>query len=148
MMRHELRRFHLSDRERTLANLILSLSWEEGLPSVRVPKLEMFQQLSGISIPHCSTALKDLEIMRVVKVTETEGGKVYAVNPQSETWQVKPRQSRATILSAMNMVRELNGIKPLTEGQLNFKFHEVTHFLQTIVSDLGTITAPGTEAAQ
>ena len=73
IMRNELRRFHFSDRERTLASLILSLTWEEGIGEVRVPKLDLFDELTGIPANHVGVALNDLVMMRVILVQEKDG---------------------------------------------------------------------------
>jgi len=124
VMRHELRRFNLTDRERTLAGVILSLSWEQGLASVRIPKLDAFEHLTGLAANHVSETLADLvDLMRVVTVEESQDGKLYSINAKTETWQAKPRVSRATMLETINLIREINGIPRQTEGQLNFKIH-------------------------
>jgi hypothetical protein len=129
-MRHELRRFNLTDRERTLASLILSLSWEEGVSAVRVPKLDFFEHLTGLAANHVSETLHDLTaLMRVVVVAEADQGRFYSINHLTETWQAKPRVSRPMMLETLNLLREVNGIPRQTEGQLNFKFQSLTHFL-------------------
>lgn len=142
-MKHELRRFMFSDRERTLAGLILSLSWDEGLPAARIPRHEFFTELTGIPANHVSVVLSDLVLMRVITVTKLENGAVYEINPFSETWQVKPRQSRETILTAMNMFRELNGLARQSEAELNFNFKQVTLFLSKRPTDSGGQTGSG-----
>ncbi len=111
LIRHELRRFMLTDRERTLAGTILSLSWEEGIAAVRIPKLEFFENLTGLAANHVSETMHDLvALMRVVVVEEAVDGKFYSVNPRTETWQAKPRVSRATMLETINIIREVNGV--------------------------------------
>lgn len=137
LMKHELRRFHFSDRERTLAYLILTLSWEEGLPGVRIPKLDYFSQLTGIPANHVSVTLADLILMRVISREEKDGMAVYALLPQPELWQCKPRQSRATILSAMNLIREVNGLRPQSEAEVNFNIQAVINFLGGLSTDSG-----------
>ena len=140
MMRHELRRFNLTDRERTLASLILSLSWEQGIAAVRIPRLDMFENLTGLAANHVSETLSDLEkLMRVIRVTETADGKLYALNEKTETWQARPRVSRATLLDTINLVNEINGIPRQTEGQLNFKIQSVANFLSAKTPNLGAI---------
>jgi hypothetical protein len=130
LMRHELRRFNLSDRERCLASLILSLSWEEGIAAVRVPKLDFFSHLTGIAENHVSETLYDLvKLMKVVVVGETAEGKYYSLNDKTDTWQAKPRVSRPTMLDTLNIIREINGISRQTEDQLNFKFEVLAKFL-------------------
>ena len=129
LMRHELRRFNLSDRERTLAGVILSLSWEEGLANVRLNKLEDLEHLTGLKANHiCETLHALINLMRVVIKEEAADGIRYSINPHSENWQAKPRTSKATMLSTINLIREINGVPRQTEDQVNFKMQSVTHF--------------------
>jgi len=148
LVRHELLRFKLGDRNRTLAILILSLSWDEGIATVRIPKLDIFERLTGLEANHVSETLSELEMQRVVTVTETPGGKLYAVNPDSANWQVTPRKLRTTMLETLNLVREINGVQRLSEDQLNFKVQAVTYFLATENPDLGLVLKPDSSAAQ
>ena len=147
-MRHELRRFKISDRPRTLAQLILSLSWEEGIPTVRVPKLEFFTQLTGLSTSHVSTALAELQLMRVLNVEETPTGKAYGLNPRSSTWQATPRQSRQVVDEAVNLLREINGIKSARSGVVNFKIGPVNLFLHPELTNSVRPTNSGNEKAE
>ncbi len=145
MMRYELGRFNLTDRERTLAGLILSLSWDEGIAAVRITVLDEFEKLTGLAANHVSETLHDLSaLMRVVIIQEVDGGKLYSLNHHTENWQAKPRVSRVTMLDTINRVREYNGIQRETEGQLNFKFSAVTHFLRAATPEKGVI--PNKEA--
>jgi hypothetical protein len=128
MVRHELLRFKLGDQNRTMAILILSLSWDEGIAAVRIPKLDVFEQLTGLSSNHISETLDELTMQRVLQVTTTPDGKLYSINPNSGTWQATPRKPRATMLENLNLVREINGVSRQTEAQLNFKFEAITHF--------------------
>jgi len=134
-LRHELRRFKISDRPRTLASVILSLSWEEGLGVVRVPKLDFFAQLTGLNTTHISTALSELQLMRIIEVMETTTGKVYAINPQSSTWQATPRQSRHAVDEAVNLLREINGVMQKRSAVQNFKIGPVNVFLPVSPTD-------------
>ena len=128
----------MTDRERTLASLILSLSWEEGIAAVRIPRLDIFEHLTGLAANHVSETLYDLEkLMRVIRVTETSEGKLYAINERTDTWQAKPRVSRTTLLDTVNLVREINGVKRQTEDQLNFKFESVAKIVRALTPDLG-----------
>jgi hypothetical protein len=139
LVRHELLRFRLGDRNRTIAILILSLSWDEGISAVRVPKLEIFERLTGLEANHVSETLTELELQRVVSVMDTPDGKLYSVNPNSSNWQATPRKPRATMLETLNLVREINGVKRQSEDQLNFKFQEVANFLSAKTPDSGVI---------
>jgi hypothetical protein len=146
LMRHELRRFNLTDRERTLASLILSLSWEEGIPAVRIPRLDIFEHLTGLAANHVSETLYDLEkLMRVITITDTADGRQYALNPKTDQWQAKPRVSRSTLLETINLVREINGVERQSEDQLNFNFNSVASFLSAKTPVSGVI--PRKEAA-
>ena len=95
----------------------------------RIPKLEFFTQLTGIPANHISVTLNDLVLMGVVVVTGDVNGPIYEINPDSDRWQVKPRQSRTTIHEAMNMFRELNGLPRQTEREVNFNLQQVMFFL-------------------
>ena len=140
LMHHELRRFNLTDRERTIAGVILSLTWEEGIAAVRVPKLDLFEHMTGLAANHVGETLHDLEkLMRVIVVTEVEEGKTYALNPKTENWQVKPRVSRGTMLETLNLLREINGVARQTEGQLNFKLQVVANFLAKVAPEMGVL---------
>jgi len=146
-MQHELRRFKISDRPRTLAQLILSLSWGEGLPAVMVPKLEVFRELTGLNTSHVSTALGELELMRVLEVHDASSGKRYAINPRSHLWQATPRTARASVDQAVNLLREVNGIPNVRSAPVNFKIGPVNVFVPTRATDSGTRTGSGSEVA-
>lgn len=128
-MQHELRRFKISDRPRTLAQLILTLSWGDGLPAVLVPKLEVFRELTGLNPSHISTALGELELMRVITIEEMPSGRRYAINPCSHNWQATPRVSRSSVDQAVNLLREINGIPAARSTSINFKVGVLTVFL-------------------
>ncbi len=111
LMRYEIGRFSLTDRERTLATLIVSLTLELGIANVRMPDHYSFESLTGIKANHISETLNDLDkLMRVIIVGEDCGHKVYSLNPRTETWQCKPRVSRNTLLEALKIIKELNGV--------------------------------------
>lgn len=128
-MRHEFDRFCIPDRPRTLANLILTLTWEDGLPSIWIPKLDYFTQLTGIAVPNVINALQKLELMRVIRVEPKEAGKRYSLNALTDTWQAEPRQARETIDAALHLLRELNGQPRKEAATLNFPNGTVSLFL-------------------
>lgn len=128
-LRHELNRFQMGDRERTLAQLILMLSWDEGLPSVRISTHEDFHRLLGIAVTHISTILTKLKRKRILTVTEKDGETFYTINADATNWQAGSRADWPDVLKVWNEVRELNGLPRLVEAELNFRVRQSAIFL-------------------
>ena len=123
-IRRELRRHHLSERDRHLAEIILdmTLGWQR--PSIIIPQLQCFTDLTGIGKSHVSEGLSDLHLMRIIRLTTYKGQPVYSVREDVENWKVKPRVSESAMVGSINLIREWNGMEPLPtplEAIANFK---------------------------
>ena len=108
--KRELRRHHVSERDRLVADALCDVTFGLGLTSVKIPKPETLGELVGLPRQHVYTALQRLHEMRIVSVHPKEGVYLYTVNHNSEGWKVMPRVALATILRGMETIRELNHI--------------------------------------
>lgn len=143
-LRKELRRHFLSERERILADVILELSFGLGMKTVKVPKLEIFSDLTGIPRPHALSALQSLHEMRIVHIDKKGEVPHYTINPNSENWKVKIRVARETTRKAVELIKSCNGldytdpaakhVAPL-ESQPNFRAPQPTPFFVPAVTD-------------
>jgi hypothetical protein len=138
----ELRRHQLSERDRLVSEVLVEMSYGRGLASVKIPKLGILSELTGITVPHVHTTLKRLHDMRIVRLHSKQGMVVYVVNPDSESWKVLPRVARETILRATEMVDGLNGVQGATvmEDVINFKDNPNSQVLFPGISDLETVS--------
>lgn len=145
-LRKELRRFNLSERQRIIADVILDTSYGWGLKCVKVPKLDFFTDLTGISRGNVHSALKALYEMRIVEAVQKDGIAEYCITPSPDRWQATPRQSRARITHAIELLKIYNGLAKgpapeLTpEGFENFKIGRNGEFSSRSVSNSGTDT--------
>ena len=142
----EIRRLSLNYREYQLAELILEMSYGWGLPSVVIPKLEVFSQFTGVSKPHIHTHLAALVEMGLVAVEKTGRGPAYRVVPQVETWRCRMRVSRATIKEAVRTVKMFNGLDDAdlppehTDPHSFFNLPDAAHILNLAVTERGTVS--------
>jgi hypothetical protein len=115
IIRRELRRHHLSERERHLAEIILDLTlgWER--ETIVVPQLQCFTDLTGIGRPHVTEGIQDLHAMRIIRVIHVKGQPTYSIREDTDNWKVKPRVSIQAMVSSLNLVRDWNGLAPMTE---------------------------------
>ncbi len=146
LMRRELRRHSLSERERLVADALVDLSYGLGLESVRVPKQEVFTDMTGLARSHVSGSLKALYQMRILRTIQKDGMTHYTLNPNSEVWKVKIRVARETMKRAMELTRACNGLEnqaPGAEGAaeetLNFKVFPSTPVLSAGGTDSVTV---------
>lgn len=141
VLRHQMRRFDLRHREQTLAELILEWSYGWGIPNVRVPKLDVFVDATGISRGNVHNTLESLYQMGIVTVIQREGGIEYAINPNVNEWRCRPRVSVSQVRRAVDMVKAVNGLdREHEETPKNFKDGAKTHFLGAVVSDAETVS--------
>jgi len=138
-VRRELRRHFLSERERLVADQVVEITLGHGLNRVRIPKLEVLSDLTGMDRSHVHGALKSLHEMRIVTTGFKEGSIVLTVNLDSETWKVKPRIPKATTLRGLEVVREYNHIPAADGGSLNFRVFDPAQFLLPLVADSATV---------
>lgn len=139
VVKRELRRHFLSERERLIADQVVDITLPYGNQRVRLPKLEVLSDLTGMDRSHVCTTLKSLHEMRIVLTHHKEGAIVLTVNVDSEGWKVKPRVALATTLRGMDVVREFNGIEAKGD-QLNFRVLSPAQFLLPGITDLATVT--------
>jgi len=129
ILRRELRRHHLSERERHLAEFILDMTFGWARETIVIPQLQCFTDLTGISKSHVSEGIADLHAMRIIRVITEHGKPVYSVREDTDNWKVKPRVSTAAMANSINLVREWNDLPPLSaplEAIANFKVRPVT----------------------
>ena len=110
-LRAEFRRYNLSERQWVVADLILQLTYGAGRKAVRIPKLEFFKDLTGITVGNVHSALEQLHNRRIVITTEKGDVKEYTISPDPDRWQVAPRQTRAKIREAIEWIEMFNGGK-------------------------------------
>lgn len=104
----ELRRYALTHREQAIAEVILKFSVMYGRGSVRIPKLETFHDLTGITRGNVHETLRRLHEMRVVSISVCDGMPAYRINPDVSTWACRTRISRDSILRAYGVIKEAN----------------------------------------
>ncbi len=140
-IRRELRRHHLSERERHLAEVILDMSFGWQRDSVIIPQLQCFTDLTGIGRTHVSEGLNDLHLMRIIRVITEKGQPTYAIREDVENWKVKPRVSESAMAGTINLVREWNNLAPLVaplEAIENFKQLPAAKKMASGVPESGT----------
>jgi DNA-binding transcriptional ArsR family regulator len=108
-MRWELRRHFLNERERLIADWLLDLTMVAGRPAVRVQRLEDIGSLTGMSRGHVSDVLRSLHDMHILHVARKAGWVEYSLNPHSESWKCRYRQSRGGIREAIFRIQAVNG---------------------------------------
>jgi phage replication O-like protein O len=108
-LKSELRRFDLSHRQQTLAEVLVELSYGWANKSVRIPKLDMFEEMTGINRANTHRALQDLHTRRILTVEIKDGVPEYTINPNPETWQAAPRLARVRIRNAKELLKSYNG---------------------------------------
>jgi hypothetical protein len=112
-VRLDVRRHAFKERERLLLGVILDFSLACGRERAVIPRLEDFEELTGISRGNVCTCLKALEGMGVIGI---EAG-AYRVLPRSElhVWQVRPLVDVARADGLAEELRTLNGV---SQGEL------------------------------
>lgn len=124
VLRMELRRHDLTFREQKIAELILDKTYGWHRTEIVFPQLRYFSDLTGIGEPDVVKVLRTLHARRVIRIHTNKGRAHYSLNADTEAWKAMPRISRATMQSTVNLMREQNGLEPMTldqEALLNFK---------------------------
>jgi len=140
-IRRELRRHHLSERERHLAEIILELTLGWQRDSIVIPQLQCFTDLTGIGRSHVTEGIQDLHNMRIIRVITAKGAPVYSIREDSDNWKVKPRVSTQSMISSINLVRDWNGLEPMAEpleAIANFKNRPAAKKISQRVPESGT----------
>jgi hypothetical protein len=140
-VKRELRRHHICERDRLVADTLCEISFGLGLRSVKIPKLETLGDLTGLPRQHVYTSLKRLHEMRIVTVHPKDGVYLYTVLPNSEAWKVAPRVALATILRGLDTIRELNNVpEPASEASENSATDDQRQMPLFSVTDSVTVT--------
>lgn len=124
VIRIHLRRHDLTYRERQLAELILDKTYGWQRSEIIIPALQFFTDLTGIDTKNVTKVLKSLHGRRVIRIRTEKGQHVYSLNPDSESWKAMPRLTTSGMQTAMNLLREINGMAPISaeyEAAQNFK---------------------------
>jgi hypothetical protein len=119
VIRRELLRHQLTDRERRIAEIILDKSFGWQQPSVVIPELKHFSSLTGMAAPHVHMAIKGLHLKRIIRVVMMRGQATYTIREDTDNWKVTPRVSIEGMRETMALLRELNELPP--EDLKNFK---------------------------
>lgn len=99
LSRRALRRHHLSERERLIAEIIIDYSYALGRDDAYIPKDGIFVQLTGISKGHVSEVLGALDLAGVISI-DRRGGR-FTFKPDTSMWKVRSRlRSEAHIRAA------------------------------------------------
>ncbi len=152
-LRLEFRRFDLRQREQSVADTILDMSFGLGLRSVRIPKYETLSDITGIAIPNVYNAVKALVEMNILSIEDVDGAHIYTLIANPDEWRCRARISRARVNDAVNVLKHYNGLgEKLAPGVLdaitsgphseekgtpeNFNNHQSTRALQVDFMDL------------
>lgn len=102
--------FDLSKRHCAVIDALVMESLSQGHRSVVMPSNLTLHELCGVPAQHIPSVVADLEACRVLQVTETPDGlRRYRVNPDSDSWRVRPTVAVQTSRAARGLVAQLNG---------------------------------------
>jgi phage replication O-like protein O len=107
-VREDLLRFDLSKQHLKVLFWVLELSYGWGNEAVKIPKLGVLRQLTGLSVAHLSTTVKELQQMRILVVSSVEGAVEYKVQPDCDKWHCRPLATRGDLRHAMDWLRVYN----------------------------------------
>jgi hypothetical protein len=160
LLRKELRRYDLRHREETVLYLLIDLSFGLGIREVRVPKLDVFVDMTGISRANVSRVIESLHGMGILDVNADGELPVYRVNANVNEWRCRIRSSSETTRRAIELIKAVNGLDAggdraiaavdamhktaQQKGSQNFKDHPHTDFSVNLIADLATIAEPAT----
>ena len=123
--------FDFSKRHCAVLDALVMESLSQGQRSVTIPSNLCLHELCGVPAQHIPTVIADLEACRVLQVSETpEGMRRYRVNPDCESWRIRPTIAARTAESARHLVAQLNGrsaddVPPLLKATIPaFEAHE------------------------
>lgn len=144
-MKGELRRHYLSERERLVADQVVEVTLCNGRDRIRVPKLEVLSDLTGLERSHIHTALRSLHEMRIILTSHKEAALVLTINLDSENWKVKPRVPRATVMRGLEVLDEFNRLGQYALSQApgenpeNFRVEDPAQILLSFVPNSGNV---------
>lgn len=108
--RRELWRFDLTKQHLRIASVLIELSYGLGRTSVRIDRLRVFCDLTGMDKGNISRTLEDLSRMRIItsrRVSEKDLME-YEVEPDSDKWRCQPLQLGEKLLETLRWVQMLN----------------------------------------
>jgi phage replication O-like protein O len=107
-VREDLLRFDLSKQHLKVLLWIVELSYGWGLESIRIPKLGVLKELTGMSVANLSTTIKELHGMRLLLASRAEGGVDYKVQPDCDRWHCRPLTTCSTVQHAKDWLKVYN----------------------------------------
>jgi len=111
LWRHELDKMHLR-----VASVILELSYGSARESVKIDRLKVLCDLTGIDRAHVSRALEALRRMRILnsKVVDRELMELQ-LEPDADKWRCQPLQTEERLADALDWIEMLN--RPVVSEQ-------------------------------
>ena len=124
----DLRRHDLSKQQLVIVMTLVEISYVWGHETVRVPKLELLAQLTGMRRTHVAATLRELNQIRVIDVKKHEQYLEFRVVSDSNLWRCRPRVSPGTARNALDWLRVHNfgngGVKLMELGAVEVDFLE------------------------
>lgn len=115
-LRLELWRFDLNKQHMRVASVILELSYGRGRESVKIDRLRVLCDLTGLDRANVSRALDQLRRMRIVNARKADGLELveYQIDPTSDQWRCQPLQTSKKLEETLEWVEMLNrpGLTP------------------------------------
>lgn len=122
----DLRRHDLSKQQLVIVMALIEISYAWGHETVKVSKLELLAQLTGMRRTHVAATLRELNQIRVIEATKHEQYVVFRVVPDSNVWRCRPRVSPGTARNALDWLRIQNfgdgGVKLMEQGDVEIDF--------------------------
>lgn len=103
LLRHDLNKQHLK-----VLFWIVELSYGWGNEGVKIPKLGVLRELTGLSVAHLSNTIKELHQMRLLIVLRAEGAVEYRMQPDCDRWHCRPLTTRRDIQHALDWLKVYN----------------------------------------
>lgn len=102
--------YDFSKRHCAVIDALVMESLSQGCRSVAIPSNLTLHELSGVPAQHIPTVVADLEACRVLQVSDTpDGMRRYRVNPDCDTWRIRPTVAAQTARAARHLVAQVNG---------------------------------------
>ena len=108
IVRRELWRFDLNKQHRIIGSVLLELSFGMGRESVKIDRLRVFCDLTGLDRSEVSKALDQLKRMRIVNARRNGEHMEYQLEPESDQWRCQPLVMDRKSLETLEWVEMLN----------------------------------------
>jgi|GEM_PF-5379199 hypothetical protein len=108
IVRRDMWRFDLNKQHRIVGGIILELSFGMGRESVKINRLRVFCDLTGLDRSEISKALDQLQRMRIVNARRIAEVMEYQVEPDSDHWRCQPLLTDKKSLETLEWVEALN----------------------------------------